>query len=98
MKLEFRMQYLETVYGSYLKASKEFKGRILDELCKVCGYSRKYAIWKMSRLGEDEKPRVRRVRHRIYDRQVLEVIERVWEATDLRTDQTWQSFEASDSD
>ena len=80
MKLEFRMQYLETIYERYLKASKEFKGRILDELCKVCGYNRKYAIWKMSGLREGEKARVRRARHRIYDRQVLEVIEKVWEA------------------
>jgi len=80
MKLEFRMQYLETIYERYLKASKEFKGKILDELCKVCGYNRKYAIWKMGRLREGEKPRLRRVRHRVYDRAVLEVIEKVWEA------------------
>ncbi len=80
MRLEFRMQYLETVYERYLKASKEFKGRILDELCKVCGYKRKYAIWKIGRLREGEKPRVRRVRQRVYDQAVLEVIEKVWEA------------------
>jgi len=80
MRLEFRMQYLETIYERYLKASKEFKGRILDELCKVCGYNRKYAIWKMGRLGERDKPRARRVRQRVYDLEVLRVIEKVWEA------------------
>jgi len=80
MKLEFRMQYLETICERYLKASKEFKGKILDELCKVCGYNRKYAIWKMGCLREGDKPLVRRVRHRIYDRQVFEVVEKVWEA------------------
>ena len=36
MKLELRMKYLEVVYKRYRKAHKASKGRILDELCKVC--------------------------------------------------------------
>ena len=46
MERELRMGYLERVYQRYWRASKESKGRILDELCHVCGYNRKYAIWK----------------------------------------------------
>jgi len=38
------MKYLETIYQRHRKASKESKGKILDELCKVCKYNRKYAI------------------------------------------------------
>ena len=44
MRLELRMNYLETVYQRYRKSSKESKAKILDELCNVCKYNRKYAI------------------------------------------------------
>ncbi|MGB6338671.1 MAG: hypothetical protein WBF32_02760 [Candidatus Aminicenantaceae bacterium] len=50
MRLKLRMKYCETVYRRYHNASKESKRRILDELCQVCGYNRKYAIWKLNRL------------------------------------------------
>ena len=42
MKLELQMKYLETVYQRYRKSSKDSKGKILDELCNVRQYSRKY--------------------------------------------------------
>jgi hypothetical protein len=57
MKLEFRMHYLESTVERYLKAGKKVKGRILDELCKVCGYSRKYAIWRLHQGNFQSKPR-----------------------------------------
>lgn len=80
MRLELRMRYLETVYKRYKKSSKESKKKILDELCNVCGYNRKYAIWKLNQLPLKEKPRKGRKRHRErkYDYKVLEVIEKVW--------------------
>lgn len=82
MKLELRMNYLETIYQRYRKASKESKGRILDELCKVCKYKRKYAIWKLSQMPMEDKhnPRPKRKRSKKYDYQVLAVIEKVWKA------------------
>jgi len=74
------MKYLETVYQRYRKVSKESKGKILDELCNVCKYNRKYAIRKLSQLPMDEKPKVRpkRRRPRKYDYRVLEVLQDVW--------------------
>jgi len=82
MKLELRMNYLETIYQRYRKTSKESKGRILDELCKVCKYKRKYAIWKLSQMPMEDKhnPRPKRKRPRKYSHQVLEVVEKVWRA------------------
>ncbi len=62
MKLELRMNYLETIYQRYRKASKESKGRILDELCKICKYKRKYAIWKLSQMPMEDKHNSRRKR------------------------------------
>jgi len=81
MKLELRMEYLETVYQRYRKSPKESKGKILDELCKVCKYKRKYAIWKLSQLPMRDKPKSRAKRRRCkrYDHQVLEVLEKIWE-------------------
>jgi len=82
MKLELRMKYLETVYKRYRKSSKPSKTKILDELCYVCGYNRKYAIFKLSQLPLEDKPRAgpKRKRRKKYDQQVLEAVERVWKA------------------
>jgi len=80
MRLELRMRYLERIYKRYRKASKESKGKILDELCQVCGYNRKYAIWKLKRVVWGDEPRVRKRRQRPcrYDYRVAEVVEAVW--------------------
>lgn len=82
MRGELRMKYLETVYKRYRKATKQSKTKILDELCYVCKYNRKYAIFKLGQLPIREKPRVgpRRKRSSKYDYQVLEVVEKVWKA------------------
>ena len=83
MELELRMKYLERVYQRYWKASKQSKGRILDELCHVCGYNRKYAIWKLRRLLVEGKPKgdlKGRRRLRKYGAEVFLILEGVWEA------------------
>ena len=80
MRLELRMKYCETVYRRYHNASKESKTRILDELCQVCGYDRKYAIWKLNRLRDKEKAKAlsKRRRSRKYGHEVLLIVEEVW--------------------
>ena len=82
MRLELRMKYLETIYQRYRKASKQSKGKILDELCHVCGYNRKYAIWKLSQmpLVNRSKAPVKRHRSKAYGHQVLKIVEEVWES------------------
>ena len=84
MKGEFQMQYIETVYKRYHKSSKSAKGRILDELCQVCHYHRKYAIWKLKSWvrGVSLSKGGHRGHPKEYDSEVLEVIEKVWEASD----------------
>jgi len=76
------MKYLETIYQRYRKASKQSKGKILDELCHVCGYNRKYAIWKLSQmpLVNRSKAPVKRHRSKAYGHQVLKIVEEVWES------------------
>ncbi|MFQ5976425.1 MAG: transposase family protein [Candidatus Hydrothermarchaeales archaeon] len=80
MKLELRMEYLETIYRRYRQSPKESKGKILDELCKVCKYKRKYAIWKLSQLPVEEKSKShpKRKRERKYGHEVMVIVEKVW--------------------
>jgi len=44
MTLLFKTQYLEAIKARYYNSTKKGKSQILDELCKVTGYSRKHAI------------------------------------------------------
>ena len=82
MNLETRMEYLEAVVTRYRQAAKALKTRILDELCKVCGYNRKYVIWKLNRWSQRKEAKVRRVRRRgrRYEGEVFRVMEKVWKA------------------
>jgi predicted transcriptional regulator len=44
MTLEFKSKYLEAIRQRYYRSNKAKKTAILNELCKVAGYNRKYAI------------------------------------------------------
>lgn len=83
MRMELRMEYLEKIYDRYRKASKKLKGKILDEYCKVCGYNRKYAIYKLSQELVRERPKKRGKRKgcRKYDYEIFRVIEEVWKVS-----------------
>jgi len=81
MKLEFRMEYFQKVYSRYKRVTREVKGKILDELCHVCGFNRKYAIWKLKQGPADKNhPKARLPRAKTYDSQVMRIIEAVWKA------------------
>lgn len=44
MTLQFKIEYLEAIRKRYYQAKKREKTKILNELCTVAGYNRKYAI------------------------------------------------------
>ena len=77
------MEYLKAIYWRYHKATKEVRGRILDEFCKVCGYNRKYAIRLLGVApAEDSTPAVRKRRRSVrYSEQSVLVLERIWRAS-----------------
>jgi hypothetical protein len=58
MSIEARREYLKAIRERYAKAERGEKGKILDEYCAVCGYSRKYAIRALRGLpvGREKKP------------------------------------------
>jgi hypothetical protein len=81
MDVQMRKALKEAAWKRYRKVSKTTKSLILNELCSVTGYHRKYAIAQLNRLEDTEprRPRVRRSRQRTYGPDVLAVIEKVWE-------------------
>ena len=48
MDLKARREYLLEIRERYQRADRLAKGVILDEFCQVCGYTRKYAIARLS--------------------------------------------------
>ena len=58
------------------------KSAILDELCAVCGYHRKYTIRKFNRsLPKRKRQPRRKTRGTTYNAKVISVLKAVWEAT-----------------
>ncbi|MEX2457761.1 MAG: integrase [Actinomycetota bacterium] len=64
----------------YRRASKTERGRILDELCALTGWSRDHARKALRRAwrGHEPKPRGGRRRPPVYGEDVLEPLRRVW--------------------
>ncbi len=81
MGLAFNMKYIEKVYNRYFMASKASRGKILDELCDVCRYNRKYAIWKLHHFSLQKQHSYHRKKNKkVYDDKVLSIIKAVWES------------------
>jgi Integrase core domain. len=77
-----RWEYFRAIFQRYREALVQEKGKILDEFCRVCGYSRKYAIRKLSGPPPGAKPERRRGRRKLlYGSQVISVLREVWEAS-----------------
>jgi hypothetical protein len=74
-------EYLEAIRGRYHKASKEEKGKILDEFTQVTHLHRKAAIRLLNRVYESSGKK-RRGRKRKYDSVVVESLKTIWEASD----------------
>lgn len=94
LKMSSRRDLTEQHARRYRRASKQEKGRILDEFVESTGYQRKYAIhvlnwWGRTRVvridGKPVKlvvgrprPAQRRVRPRRYDQEVLTPLKLIW--------------------
>ncbi len=59
-------EYLKAIKDRYHQASKEEKGRILDEFTKVTRIHRKAAIRLLNQVSQQNRPK-RRGRKREYD-------------------------------
>jgi hypothetical protein len=62
----------------YARCSKLEKGRMLDELCALTGWTRRHARRALAVAATTAPPRPRKPRERIYGPEVLEPLRRVW--------------------
>jgi hypothetical protein len=76
-----RREYAEVLRGRYARATRQEKGRILDEYCRTTGCHRKAAIRRLGGSGAGRSGR-RPGRPRQYGAALLPVLERLWEASD----------------
>jgi hypothetical protein len=71
-----KKEYVEVMRRRYAGAGRAYKKKLLDEVCEVCGYHRKYAIELLNR-----KPSPKRGRpgpRRLYGEAVREVLKDLW--------------------
>jgi len=81
MDLQMRKALKEAMWKRYRKAPKKMKTKILDELCTITGYHRQYAIAQLNQMEDTEPPlqKTSRIRKRHYTKDILAVIEKIWE-------------------
>src|SRR5512135_2823585 len=81
MDMSSRTQYLKVLLKAYPKASREEKGRILNEYCRNTGQNRKYAIRKINALLFKPRPTPKK-RSRRYGAEIHGILLRLWKLFD----------------
>ena len=74
------MEYLETIYLRYKRASRKEKSMILNEFCQNCSYHRKHAIRVLNNFKRFTKPKPKkRGKPSLYNKDsVIEPLKRIW--------------------
>lgn len=80
MEFGAKWEYLRAIYERYREGTREEKGRILDEFCRVTGYHRKYAVRRLNGPPPGAKPRRRRRRGPSYEAAAIQALRTIWEA------------------
>ena len=81
MGRQARWEYLCRIWPEYRKAGRKERGRLLDEVCRVTGYHRKYAVRRLNGAPPENRPPRRRLRGPSYSRAVDQGLRLVWEAS-----------------
>ena len=83
MQRASRHDLVRALAPRYGHVSKTEKGQILDQVCEVTGYTRKYALTLLTDPPADE-PRVKRTRRRStsYGSEDVELLRLCWLVTD----------------
>ena len=77
MSCEARKEYISRMSYRYRRAGKRYKTKLLNEVCEVCGYERKYAGKLLS--GQVRRRSGKRGRKRYYeDPRLLEALKTIW--------------------
>ena len=78
MSQRSKREMIEAIRPRYLKANKTGKAQILDEFIATTGYHRKYAI-RVLKHGPKPKGLKKPGRRKIYQGEVVNALEQVWE-------------------
>ena len=78
MSQRSKREMIAAIQPRYMQASKTEKKQILDEFVATTGYHRKYAI-RVLKHGPLPKGRKKVGRHKVYQGEVVTVLERIWE-------------------
>ena len=70
MGRQARWEYLCRIWPRYREADRAEKGRILDEVCRVTGYHRKYAVRRLKGPAPERRPPRGRLRGPSYGKSV----------------------------
>lgn len=78
MSHQSKKEMIAAIQPRYLKANKAEKKQILDELIATTGYHRKHAI-RVLRHGDKPKGLKKAGRKKVYQGEVVEALEEIWE-------------------
>lgn len=83
MSPRVKKEYFEAIYKRYKYAIKRYKSKILNEFCQICGYNRKYAIFKLNNY-KSKKPKKKPGRPSIYNQpQIIKPLKKIWLTANL---------------
>lgn len=77
LQMAERKAVTKQMAGRYAKASKKDKGKMLDELCALTGWTRRHARRALAQAIASQRP-PRPPRPRIYGPEVLEPLRVIW--------------------
>jgi len=78
MSQRCKHELLEAIWPRYLKANRAQKAQTPNEFVAATGYHRKYAI-RLLKHGPRPKGRKRTGRRKVYQGEVVQVLEQIWE-------------------
>jgi len=82
MARQSKQEYLRVMWRRYQRADRPTRSALLDEVTRVCGYHRKYAIGLLSRAAVSRPPVRRVVRRRpTYSEEVIRFLAQSWAAS-----------------
>ena len=73
-----KFEVIKSIVTRYRTAIKKYKTPILDEFCAICGYSRKYAIWKLNHYDFNKLKRKPGKPSRYNKPRILEALKQIW--------------------
>jgi len=89
-------EYMREQLPHYLKADKQAKANILNDICRICGYRRKYATWKLGDMQKkppvEREGRQRRRRKKTYGPECIPPLKYIWEFLEFPCGERMQPY------